>query len=290
MRGIVLAGGTGSRLWPVTTVTSKQLLPLYDKPMIYYPISTLMLAGIREILVITTPADSLSFKTLLGDGSRFGVNFHYAVQPKPEGLAQALIIGENFLDGDLCLMILGDNVFHGVGLGNELGRTLPASGAHIFTYTVSNPSQYGILSLSPLGNPILITEKPRQSESNLAVTGLYFFDANASEIAKMVTPSQRGELEITSVIQKYLFEGHLRYTHLSRGTAWLDTGTPGAMHDASTYIRVLEDRTGQKIACLEEVALAQGWITHDEVQKQINRIDNDYNRYLSQLLRKEMKN
>jgi len=290
MKGVVLAGGTGSRLWPVTIVTSKQLLPLYDKPMIYYPISTLMLAGIREILVITTEADALAFKKLLGDGSRFGVHFHYAVQIRPEGLAQALIIAEEFLAGDLCLMILGDNVFHGVGLGHDLRRTLPTSGAHIFTYTVSNPSQYGILSLSEIGQPLSIVEKPTLSESNLAVTGLYFFDARASEIAKQVTPSERGELEITSVIQKYLQERQLTHTHLSRGTAWLDTGTPGAMHDASTYIRVLEDRTGLKIACLEEIALSHGWITYEEIQNQISKVDNDYNKYLSQLPQKEMKN
>lgn len=284
----MLAGGTGSRLHPLTKITSKQLLPVYDKPMIYYPISTLMLAGVREILLITTEADSSAFRSLLGDGSNFGVEFHYAVQPKPEGLAQALVIGENFLSGDSCLMILGDNVFHGVGLGHDLGRTLPNLGAHIFTYTVSNPSQYGILSLSKLGKPISIVEKPKNSDSNLAVTGLYFFDAQASKIAKQVTPSERGELEITSVIEKYLSYDQLTYTHLSRGTAWLDTGTPAAMHDASTYVRVLEDRTGLKIACLEEIALSQGWITHVELKNQIKGTDNDYNRYLSKLIQKEM--
>ena len=285
----MLAGGTGSRLHPLTKVASKQLLPIYDKPMVFYPIATLMLAGVREILIITTPADSQAFKLLLGDGSKFGVNFHYVVQAKPEGLAQALIIGEDFLLNGSCLMILGDNIFHGVGLGKELSRTLPGSGAHIFTYTVSNPSHYGILSLDERGRPISITEKPMNSLSNLAVTGLYFFDSRASEIAKSIAPSARGELEITSVIERYLLEDQLTYTHLSRGTAWLDTGTPKAMHDASTYVRVLEDRTGLKIACLEEIALSNGWISEQEIRDQISGTVNDYNGYLSKLIQKEEK-
>ena len=289
MRGIVLAGGTGSRLYPLTKVASKQLLPIYDKPLVFYPIATLMLAGIREILLITTPSEAQAFKLLLGDGTRFGVNFHYVVQERPEGLAQALIIGADFLANDSCLMILGDNIFHGVGLGKELSRTLPRSGAHVFTYTVSNPSQYGILSLDERGRPVSIIEKPKNSQSNLAVTGLYFFDSRASDIAKSVVPSARGELEITSVIESYLIEEQLTYTHLSRGTAWLDTGTPKAMHDASTYVRVLEDRTGLKIACLEEIALSNGWITDQDILDQIRGTDNDYNGYLSKLVHNEEK-
>ena len=213
MKGIVLAGGTGSRLWPVTKSVSKQLLPVYDKPMIYYPISTLMLAGIREMLIITTPDDQKAFQNLLGDGSNFGISFTYAVQPKPEGLAQALIIGEEFLKGDSCLLILGDNIFHGAGLGHELSRSLPSSGAHIFTYEVSNPSEYGVLKLDEDHNPISITEKPKNYVSNLAVTGLYFFDQQASAAAMTIKPSPRGELEITSLINHYLIKYDEKQLH-----------------------------------------------------------------------------
>ena len=285
MKGIVLAGGTGSRLWPVTKSVSKQLLPVYDKPMIYYPISTLMLAGIREILIITTPDDQKAFQNLLGDGSNFGITLTYAVQPKPEGLAQALVIGEEFLKGDSCLLILGDNIFHGAGLGYELSHTLPSSGAHIFTYEVSNPSDYGVLELDANQNPISITEKPIKHISNLAVTGLYYFDENVSSVAKLITPSSRGELEITSIIEHYLMKKQLKFTALTRGTAWLDTGNPVALHDAATYIRVIEDRTGLKIACLEEIALRNKWIDSQSIKKNIPKMSSSsYSLYINQLL------
>jgi glucose-1-phosphate thymidylyltransferase len=284
MKGIVLAGGTGSRLWPITKSVSKQLLPVYDKPMIYYPISTLMLAGIREILIITSSEDEPAFKNLLGDGSNFGVTFTFAVQPKPEGLAQALIIGEKFLGGDSCLMILGDNIFHGAGLGHELSRSLPRSGAHIFTYEVSNPSDYGVLELDKNQNPVSITEKPKAFVSNLAVTGLYFFDQQASAAAKKIKPSSRGELEITSLIEHYLRNQALSFTPLTRGTAWLDTGNPNSLNDAAAYIRIIEERTGLKIACPEEIAYQLGWITYEKLKQIIVSYgSNPYGNYLARL-------
>jgi glucose-1-phosphate thymidylyltransferase len=286
MKGIVLAGGTGSRLWPITRSVSKQLLPVYDKPMIYYPISTLMLAGVREILIITTPHHQSQFKELLGDGSELGVSFQYATQPEPKGLAEAFILGEEFLSGDSCLMILGDNIFHGPGLGRDITRDLPESGGHIFTYEVSNPSDYGVLELGRSGEPVSITEKPTEFISNLAVTGVYFFDGRVSEIAKGVQPSKRGELEITSVIDFYLKAGSLTFTHLSRGVAWLDTGNPDSLNDAAAYVRIIEDRTALKIACLEEISLAEGWITQTQL---ISRIDqykmNSYATYLQRLIK-----
>ncbi len=285
MKGIVLAGGTGSRLWPVTNVISKQLLPIYDKPMIYYPLATLMLAGIREILIITTPQDQSAFKALLGNGHQFGITLTYEIQPKPEGLAQAFIIGEEYLAGDSCLMILGDNIFHGVGLGHQLEETLPGIGAHIFTYTVSDPTQYGVLNLDSEGLPLAIEEKPRNPTSNLAVTGLYFFDNRVVEVAKQVKPSTRGELEITSVIDWYLQRKELTLTQITRGAAWLDTGNPNSMHDASTYVRVVEERTGLKIACLEEIAYGQGWISKEElIEYSLRFKHNDYGKYISKLL------
>jgi glucose-1-phosphate thymidylyltransferase len=285
MKGIVLAGGTGSRLWPITRSVSKQLLPVYDKPMIYYPISTLMLAGIREILIITTPHDQSQFKELLGDGSDLGVSFQYAQQPEPKGLAQAFTIGENFLAGDSCLMILGDNIFHGAGLGRDLIHELPSSGAHIFTYEVSNPSDYGILEIDQNGQPISITEKPSKYISNMAVTGLYFFDGKVSSIAKEVKPSARGELEITSVIDHFLKSGTLSFTQLSRGSAWLDTGNPDSLNDAAAYVKIIEDRTGLKIACLEEIAFAQSWITPEKIQSRIELYKmNSYAKYLQRLI------
>ena len=285
MKGIVLAGGTGSRLWPITKSVSKQLLSVYDKPMIYYPISTLMLAGIREILIITTPDDQPAFQNLLGDGSNFGVTFTYAVQPKPEGLAQALIIGEEFLEGDSCLLILGDNIFHGTGLGHELARSLPTSGAHIFTYEVSNPSDYGVLELDKDQHPISITEKPKHYVSNLAVTGLYFFDHQASSAAKEIIPSPRGELEITSLIEHYLKNKELTFTSLTRGTAWLDTGNPNSLNDAAAYIRIIEERTGLKIGCIEEVAWRNSWITDKELlQRATDYSSSSYGKYLLNLI------
>jgi glucose-1-phosphate thymidylyltransferase len=285
MKGIVLAGGTGSRLWPITRVTSKQLLPVYDKPMIYYPLATLMLAGVREILIITTPHDQSAFETLLGDGSQFGIQIEYAIQPKPEGLAQAFIIGEKFLNGDSCLMILGDNIFHGAGLGHQLQETLPNSGAHIFTYTVSDPTQYGVLNLDADGRPTAIEEKPKNPTSNLAVTGLYFFDARVPDVAKQVKPSVRGELEITSVIDWYLKRGEITLTRLSRGAAWLDTGNPESMHEASTYVRVVEQRTGLKIGCLEEIALSNKWINKNSIDQLLSKYgNNEYAKYIQRLI------
>ena len=285
MKGIVLAGGLGTRLWPMTSVTSKQLLPVYDKPMIYYPISTLMLAGVREILIITTPQDQKSFESLLGDGSKFGVKFDYAIQPKPAGLAQALIIAEDFLGGDSSLLILGDNLFHGTGLGTELRQVIPSSGCHIFTYEVADPSQYGVLTLDENGTPISIVEKPKNSESHLAVTGLYFFDGQAPARAKLIKPSPRGELEITSLIETYLIESRLTFTALTRGTAWLDTGNPTALHDAATYIKVMEDRTGLKIACLEEIAWRNTWLSPAELKEIASQFgSNSYGKYLDSFI------
>jgi len=287
MKGIVLAGGTGSRLWPLTFGMSKQLLPVYDKPMIYYPISTLMLAGIREILLITTEKDQSQFKSLLGDGSKFGISLQYEIQKEPRGLAQALTIGKEFLGGAGCLLILGDNIFHGVGLGQELRRSIPTRGAHIFTYAVSNPEEYGVLALSEDGSPLSIEEKPKNPKSNLAITGLYFFDSRAPEYAALVNPSHRGELEITSVLQAYLDNDELTVTNLSRGTAWLDTGTVDALHDASAYIRVIEQRTGLKIGCLEEIAHAMHWISPSEIQKNFSSYKNGYGKYLLSIVGEE---
>ncbi len=266
MKGIVLAGGTGSRLWPLTKSVSKQLLPIYDKPMIHYPISTLMLAGIRDILIITTPHDQESFINLLGDGKELGVNFHFETQDAPRGLAEALIIASDFLNGDKCMMILGDNIFHGNGFGQSLQNFSDVSGSHVFLYEVSTPSDYGIVELGDNERIISLQEKPTKPKSNLAITGLYFFDSLASEIAKKVLPSARGELEITSVLEKYLEKATLNYSKMSRGTAWLDTGNYNSLHDAATYIRVLEERTGLKVACLEEIAWRNGWIDTQELR------------------------
>jgi glucose-1-phosphate thymidylyltransferase len=253
--------------------------------MIYYPISTLMLAGIREILIITTPHDQSQFKELLGDGSELGVSFQYATQSEPKGLAQAFTIGEDFLSGDSCLMILGDNIFHGAGLGRDIVRELPTSGAHIFTYEVSNPSDYGILKVGPESHPISITEKPEKYISNMAVTGLYFFDGKVSEVAKKVQPSARGEMEITSVIDHYLQSGSLTFTQLSRGAAWLDTGNPDSLSDAAAYVRIIEDRTGLKIACLEEISFLRGWMTKSQLQSRIEQYKmNSYAKYLQHLI------
>ena len=245
-----------------------------------------MLAGIREILIITTPHDQSQFKELLGDGTDLGVSFQYSQQAEPKGLAQAFTIGEEFLGGDSCLMILGDNIFHGAGLGRDLINVLPGSGAHIFTYEVSNPSDYGILKVDENGSPISISEKPLDSKSNLAVTGVYFFDGQVSVVAKEVKPSKRGELEITSVIDHYLKAGSLTFTRLSRGSVWLDTGNPDSLNDAAAYVKIIEDRTGLKIACLEEIAFTQGWITKDQLHTKIEQYKmNSYAKYLQQLIR-----
>jgi glucose-1-phosphate thymidylyltransferase len=285
MKGIILAGGTGSRLWPVTIGVSKQLLPVYDKPLIYYPLSTLMSAGIRDILVITTPEDALAFERVLGDGSQFGISISYAIQTKPEGLAQAFLIGESFIGSEPCALVLGDNIFHGVGLGRDLIHELPSSGAHIFTYEVSNPSDYGILEIDHTGKPISIIEKPSQYISNMAVTGVYFFDGKVSSIAKEVKPSARGELEITSVIDHYLKADTLTFTQLSRGSTWLDTGNPDSLNNAAAYVKIIEDRTGLKIACLEEISFAQAWISPAQLQLRINQYKmNSYAKYLQRLI------
>ena len=265
MKGIVLAGGTGSRLWPVTFGVSKQLLPVYDKPLVHYPISTLMLTGIREILIITTPQDRESFKRLLGDGKKYGVSFSFAVQDNPEGLAQAFIIGEKFIGEDPSALILGDNIFYGSSLGMQLKELIEPDGAIIFAYKVKDPERYGVIDFDTSGKVTSIEEKPSKPKSQYAVPGLYFYDNRVVEIAKSVKPSSRGELEITSVNQEYLKAGKLQARVLERGTAWLDTGTFESLNSASAFIQIIEERQGQKVSCLEEVAWRNGWISDSEL-------------------------
>jgi len=267
MKGIILAGGTGSRLWPITKGVSKQLLPVYDKPMIHYPLATLMAAGLREVLIITTPEDSETFSRLLGDGSAWGMKIEYAVQPKPEGLAQAFIIAEHFLGGDSAGLILGDNLFYGPSLGRKLADQTSVVGGHVFAYEVANPSEYGVVEFGPEGIAISIEEKPAKPKSNFAVPGLYFYDSSVVDVAKTIKPSDRGELEITAVNDYYLQQGQLSVTVLERGTAWLDTGTFRSLQDAGEFVRVMEDRTGTKIGCVEEISWRNGWITSAQLRE-----------------------
>lgn len=265
MKGIVLAGGSGTRLYPITKGISKQLMPIYDKPMVYYPISTLMAAGIREILIITTPHDQEQFKRLLGDGSDWGINIQYEVQPKPEGLAQAFIIGEEFIGDDKVAMILGDNLFHGTNMDAKLKKYTDVDGAVGFAAQVVDPERYGVYEFDDNMNVLSIEEKPEKPKSNYANAGLYFCDNEVVKIAKNVQPSERGEVEITSVLDAYLQKGKLKVSLLDRGTAWLDTGTFGSMNDASEYIRVIEKRTGLKIGSPEEIAFREGFITKEQL-------------------------
>ena len=285
MKGIVLAGGTGSRLWPITRSISKQLLPVYDKPLIHYPLGTLFLAGLREILIITTPEDLPAFRRLLGDGSQYGVELRYATQAKPNGLAEAFIIGETFIDQENVALILGDNIFHGVGLGRQLAEVDTDNGASIFAYKVSDPWRYGVLEFNNLGKVISIEEKPENPKSNYVVPGLYFYDSDVIEIAKSIEPSARGELEISAINQKYLENSKLTTKILDRGTTWLDTGTIETLHAASSYVQVIEERQGSKISCLEEIAWRNGWISNSDLEDLArNYRGNEYGIYLSSLL------
>lgn len=285
MKGIVLAGGAGTRLHPITLGVSKQLLAVYDKPMIYYPISVLMLAGIREILIITTPEDQPSFQRLLGDGSRFGVEFSYAVQPRPEGLAQAFLIGKEFIGGDNVALVLGDNIFYGANLSSLVREAAnQKEGATIFGYYVHDPERFGVVEFDEKGNAVSIEEKPEEPKSNYAVTGLYFYDNDVIRIAEGLKPSARGELEITAVNNAYLQSGKLKIKTLGRGYAWLDTGTYESMMDAANFIRTIETRQGLQVACLEEIAFNNNWLTAESLRSHIqDMLKTEYGRYLMRL-------
>ncbi|MBQ4790524.1 glucose-1-phosphate thymidylyltransferase RfbA [Pectobacterium versatile] len=286
MKGIVLAGGSGTRLYPITRGVSKQLLPIYDKPMVYYPISVLMLAGIREILIITTPEDMPAFQRLLGDGSRFGIELSYAIQPRPDGLAQAFIIGEEFINGERCALVLGDNIYFGQSFGKKLEAVAAKDkGATIFGYQVTDAERFGVVEFDQDFRALSIEEKPVKPKSNWAVTGLYFYDKNVVEMAKQVKPSHRGELEITTLNQMYLEQGTLNVELLGRGFAWLDTGTHDSLIEASQFIHTIEKRQGFKVACLEEIAFKKGWITAQQVAEEAAVMaKTPYGLYLSRLI------
>lgn len=290
MRGILLAGGTGSRLWPLTRAISKQLMPVFDKPMIYYPLTTLMMAGIQEILIITTPQDQEQFQRLLGDGSQFGLQLEYVVQERPEGLAQAFTLGAEFIGDESVALVLGDNIFHGSGLGTRLSQHENLVGGRVFAYPVADPSAYGVVEFDADGNALSLEEKPEQPKSRYAVPGLYFYDNRVVEIAAGLKPSARGELEITAVNEQYLRDGQLQVTVLDRGTAWLDTGTFASLMKASEYVRVIEERQGYKIGCVEEVAWRMGYIDDDRLRELAEPlVKSGYGDYLLELLKESVR-